>query len=75
MLIVVTRQIIVIIDLILLIIVSSVKLENIKFTNEFVLRVNEGEPAARLLAEKYHLKFERQVKRTLFLKFYIHFLI
>ncbi len=61
MLIVVTRHIIVIIHIILFTIVSLVKLENLKYTNEFVLHVNEGEQAARSLAEKYQLKFERQV--------------
>ncbi|CAF1249935.1 unnamed protein product [Adineta steineri] len=60
MLIVVTRQIIVIISIILLINISFVQLETIKYTNEFVLHINEGEQAARLLAEKYQLKFERQ---------------
>lgn len=67
MLIVVTRQIIVIITLILLIIVSFAKLEGLKYTNEFVLHVNEGETAARLLADKYQLKFERQVSDNIIL--------
>jgi hypothetical protein len=66
MLIVVTRHISVIIVLILFTIDSFVKLDNIKYTNEFVLHVNEGEPAARTLAEKYQLKFERQVKENIF---------
>ncbi|CAF0750672.1 unnamed protein product [Rotaria sordida] len=60
MLIVVTRHIIVTIDLILLIIVIFAKTENLTYTNEFVLHINEGEQAARSLAEKYHLKFERK---------------
>ncbi|CAF0818060.1 unnamed protein product [Rotaria sordida] len=60
MLIVVTRHIIVTIDLILLIIVTFAKTENLTYTNEFVLHINEGEQAARSLAEKYHLKFERK---------------
>jgi subtilisin family serine protease len=60
MLIVVTRHIIVIINIILITIVSLVKLKNLKYTNEFVLHVNEGEQVARSLAEKYQLKFERQ---------------
>jgi hypothetical protein len=67
MLIVVTHHTIVIINIILFTIVSFVKLQNLKYTNEFVLHVNEGEQAARSLAEKYQLIFERQVrKRTLF---------
>lgn len=32
-----------------------------KFTDEFVLHVNDGEQAAHKLAEKYHLNFERRV--------------
>jgi len=31
-----------------------------KFTDEFVLHVNDGEQAAHKLAEKYHLDFERR---------------
>jgi hypothetical protein len=69
MLIVVTRHIIVISNIILLTIVSLVKLENLKYTNEFVLHINQGEQSARTLAEKYQLKFERQVKLFLFFKF------
>jgi hypothetical protein len=69
MLIVVTRHIIIIINLILLTIISIVKLENITYTNEFVLHVNDGEQAARSLAEKYQLKFERQVNLLLFFFF------
>jgi predicted RND superfamily exporter protein len=65
MLIVVTRHIIVIINIILITIVSLVKLKNLKYTNEFVLHVNEGEQVARSLAEKYQLKFERQVTKTI----------
>lgn len=61
MLIVVTRHIIVTIELILLIIVSVVKLESLKYTNDFVLHVNEGEQAARALADRYHLIFDRRV--------------
>ncbi len=64
--IVVTRHIIIIIDLILFIVVSFVQSENLKYTNEFVLHVNEGEQAARSLAVKYQLIFERQVKETFF---------
>ena len=64
MLIVVTGPIIVIIEFILLTIVSLVKLQAIKYTNEFVLHVREGEPAAQALANKYQLKFERQVGRA-----------
>lgn len=62
MLIVVTRHLIVIINIILITIVSVVKLENLKkYTNEFVLHVNEGEQAARSLADRYQLIFERRV--------------
>lgn len=64
MLIVVTRPLIVIINIILFTIVSGVKLEDIKrYTNEFVLHVSQGEQAARILAEKYQLVFERQVRK------------
>lgn len=62
MLIVVTRHIIVIINIILFTIVTLVKLENVKYTDEFVLHVNHGEQAARSLADKYQLKFERRVR-------------
>lgn len=63
MLSVVTRHLIVIINIILFTIVSVVKLENLKkYTNEFVLHVNEGEQAARSLAERYQLIFERPVR-------------
>ena len=62
MLIVVTRPVIVIIEFILLTIVSHVKLEPLKYTNEFVLHVREGEQAAHALANKYQLIFERQVR-------------
>ena len=73
MLIVVTRHIIVIVNIILFTIVSLVKLENLKYTNEFVLHINEGEQAARSLAEKYQLKFERQVnKKNHFCKIYFY---
>lgn len=61
MLIVVTRPVIVIIEFVLLTIVSRVKLQAIKYTNEFVLHVREGEQAAHALANKYQLTFERQV--------------
>ena len=65
MLSVVTRHLIVIINLILFTIVSVVKLENLKkYTNEFVLHVNEGEQAARSLAERYQLIFERPVRES-----------
>lgn len=60
MLIVVTRHIIVTINIILFTIVTLVKLENVKYTDEFVLHVNNGEQAAQSLAEKYQLKFERR---------------
>ena len=63
MLIVVTRRIIVIVDLLLLVLVALVKLQELKYTNEFVLHVNDGEQAARSLADKYQLRFERQVGR------------
>ena len=70
--IVVTRHIIAIIGLILLINIAFVKLDSTKFTNEFVLHVNDGEQAARLLAEKYQLQFERQVcKNYIFLPKFI----
>jgi hypothetical protein len=73
MLIVVTRHIIVIINIYLFTIISLVKLENLKYTDEFVLHINEGEQAARTLAERYQLKFERQVKkRFFFLLLFIH---
>lgn len=62
MLIVVTRHIIVTINIILFTIVTLVKLENVKYTDEFVLHVNNGEQAAQSLAEKYQLKFERRVR-------------
>ena len=62
MFIVVNHHIIVIINIILITIVLKVKLEQVKYTNEFVLHIKEGEQAARSLAEKYQLKFERQVK-------------
>ena len=61
MLIVVTRHIIVIVDLLLLVLVALVKLQELKYTNEFVLHVSDGEQAARSLADKYQLRFERQV--------------
>lgn len=51
MLIVVTRHIIVTINIILFTIVTLVKLENVKYTDEFVLHVNNGEQAAQSLAK------------------------
>ena len=35
-----------------------------KFTDEFVLHLNEGEEAAHILAAKHQLIFERRVNRT-----------
>lgn len=58
---VVTRPTIVIVELILLLGVALVKLEEVKYTDEFVLHVGDGEQAARALADKYELLFERRV--------------
>jgi predicted RND superfamily exporter protein len=63
MLSVVTCPSIVIVEILLLTIVSLVQLQTIKYTSEFVLHINQGEQAARALADKYDLKFERQVNQ------------
>ena len=59
------RRLIVNIVLLLIIGVTVVRADPVKYTEEFVLHVNDGEQAAQALAEKYQLTSERRVSRSL----------